>query len=101
MPLEKPIRRLPLRDLLTDAEKRSRDLAEQLKTAWLARITDLRELSRTVRKRSHFPTLVALINAYEKAHEAQNEVERLIDILIQELEEIKAHGQREKVSRGG
>jgi hypothetical protein len=100
MPLEKPVRRLPLRDLLTDAEKRSRDLAEHLKTTWMARITDLRELSRTVRKRSHFPTYVALINSYEKAHEAQKEVERLIDILLQELEEIKAHGQREKVSRG-
>ena len=30
MPIDKPTRRLPLRDLLTDAEKRTRDLDEQM-----------------------------------------------------------------------
>jgi hypothetical protein len=98
---EKPFRRLPLRDLLTDAEKRSRDLAEHLHTTWLGRITDLRELSRTVRKRSHFPTLVALLNSYEKLQETQAETDRLLEVLRQELEEIRAHAQREKVARGG
>jgi len=99
-PVEKSFRRLPLRDLMTDAEKRARDIAEHLHTTWMARITDLRELSRTVRKRSHFPTLVALINAYEKMHEVHTETERLLDLLGQELDEIKNHAQREKMARG-
>jgi hypothetical protein len=100
-PLEKPFRRLPLRDLMTDAEKRTRDLAEHLHTTWMTRITDLRELSRTVRKRSHFPTLIALLNSYEKLQEVQAETERHLDLLRQELDEIKTHAQREKVARGG
>jgi hypothetical protein len=99
-PLEKPVRRLPLRDLITDSEKRARDLAEHLHTTWLSRVTDLRELSRTVRKRSHFPTLLAVINAYEKLQQTHADTERLLDILRQELDEIKTHAEREKQARG-
>ena len=58
MPFERNLRRLPLRDLLTDAEKRNRDLIEHLHNTWLARAADLRDLSRPVRRRSHYPTLV-------------------------------------------
>ena len=43
---EKTYRRLPLRDLMTDAEKRSRDVAEHVHSTWGAGVTDLRDLSR-------------------------------------------------------
>jgi uncharacterized protein YydD (DUF2326 family) len=96
---EKSFRRLPLRDLLTDSEKRARDLAEHMNTTWIVRITDLRELSRPLRKRSHFPTLLALLNAYQKANETHQETEKLLDYLTQELEEIRNHAVREKANR--
>jgi hypothetical protein len=96
---KKSFHRLPLRDLLTDAEKRTRDLAEYLQITWLARVSDMRELSRPLRHRSHYPTLLALLNALEKLGETHEETLRLMDYLNQELDEIREHARREEHSR--
>jgi hypothetical protein len=96
---DKPARRLPLRDLLTDAEKRSRALSEQLGTAWLARAGDLRDLSRPVRKRSNYPTLMALQNSIQNLLQTSQEINDLIAILMRELDEIHEHGRRERLTR--
>jgi hypothetical protein len=96
---DKSFRRLPLRDLLTDAEKRTRDLADHFNAVWASRLADLRDLSRPVRKRSHYPTLLALRNALEKVTSLSEETQRLIDYLNQELEQIREHARRERVSR--
>jgi hypothetical protein len=99
MPPEKIVRRLPLRELLTDAEKRTRDLQEQFLTAWLARATDLRDLSRPQRRKSHFPTLAALEHAVERLVETSQEADVLADYLYQQLEEIREHARRERLNR--
>jgi hypothetical protein len=99
MALEKSFRRLPLRDLMTDGEKRSRDLAEHFATTWLLRVTELRDLSRPVRKRSSYPTLLALKHALERVLQCDQETAVLLDYLSQELEEIREHARREKYSR--
>ena len=57
---DKPVRRMTLRQLLTHSEKCARDLIELVHTGFLARVVDFRELSRPVRRRSHYPKLVAL-----------------------------------------
>ena len=98
---ERTYRRLPLRELLTDAEKRTRDLAEQVGTHWTSRASDLRELSRPVRRRSHYPTLLALLNAMERMFEVQEETEEMADYLLHELDEIREHARRERLSRQG
>jgi hypothetical protein len=100
MAADKPLRRLPLRQLLTDAEKRNRDLLEQLHGTLMARIADLRDLSRPVRRRSHYPTMLALLNALGKLQLASDETKNLLGHLDQELEEIREHGRRERVARG-
>jgi len=99
MVVEKSFRRLPLRDLLTDAEKRTRDLAEHLHVTWLARISDLRDLSRPIRRRSHYPTLLALINSLQKVLQTSEETLNLIEHLTHELDQIREHGRRERLSR--
>lgn len=99
MALEKTYRRLPLRDLLTDTEKRSRDTAERIGGSWLARVTDLRDLSRPLRRKSHYPTLVALQNALHKSLEGSTEVYDLLDYLERQLTEIRDHARREKFNR--
>ena len=66
MVLEKPTRRMTLRQQLTHAEKCSRDLIEHFHGTLLPLVSDLRELSRPVRRRSHYPTLVALLNAVRR-----------------------------------
>jgi len=98
---EKTYRRLPLRELLTDAEKRTRDLAEEVGAHWTARAADLRELSRPVRRRSHYPTLLALLNAMQRMFEVQEETEEMADYLLRELDEIREHARRERLSRQG
>src|SRR5438132_893844 len=100
MAIDKPFRRLPLRDLMTDAEKRVRDLADHFTTTWLLRAVDLRDLSRPVRRKSHYPTLQALLNSLNKLHASSEETERFIEHLNQELEEIREHARREKLNRG-
>ena len=99
MAIEKPGRRMPLRDLLTDAEKRTRDLLDKVGSAWLSGVTDLRDLSRPSRKRSPYPTLVALQNAVEQVVKVHGETAELIDYLLHELDEIHDHARRERVNR--
>jgi C4-dicarboxylate-specific signal transduction histidine kinase len=96
---DKPTRRLPLRDLLTDAEKRSRDLIEQLTSSWLAQAGDLRDLSRPLRKRSHYPTFLALQNAIQKMVQNNEQTDAMITVLMQQLEEINEHARRERLNR--
>jgi C4-dicarboxylate-specific signal transduction histidine kinase len=96
---EKPIKRLTLRELLTDSEKRARQLAEHLQSAWITRAIDVRELSRTVRRRSHFPTVTALHNSVQKLLELSRETEGQMDFLVQELEAIREHARRERSQR--
>lgn len=96
---ERTFRRLPLRDLLTDAEKRARDLIEHFNVTWLARAADLRDLSRPIRKRSHYPTLHALQNALQKTLQTDEETRHAIEYLSQELSEILDHARREQLSR--
>ena len=96
---EKSFRRLPLRDLMTDAEKRGRDLVEHFTVSWIARVADLRDLSRPIRKRSHYPTLLALKNSVQKTVETNEETRQHIDYLMQELTEILEHARREYLMR--
>jgi hypothetical protein len=98
--VEKVYRRLPLRDLLTDAEKRARDLIEQLGSTLLARASDLRDLSRPIRRKSHYPTLVALQNSLQKYIQSNGETEGMIEYLDRQLGEIREHARRERFTRG-
>jgi C4-dicarboxylate-specific signal transduction histidine kinase len=99
MAAEKPYRRLPLRELLTDAGKRARDLSEQVTNHLTARAADLRELSRPIRRRSHYPTLLALVNSMQKLFETQGETDEMVEYLMRELDEIREHAKRERLNR--
>ncbi|HBI43603.1 MAG TPA: hypothetical protein DDY78_12250 [Planctomycetales bacterium] len=99
MAAEKPYRRLPLRELLTDAGKRARGLSEQISNHLTARAADLRELSRPIRRRSHYPTLLALLNSLQKLFEMQGETDEMADYLMRELDEIREHAKRERLNR--
>jgi len=99
MALEKTYRRLPLRDLMTDAEKRSRDVAEQLSSTLGGATADLRDLSRPLRRKSHYPTLVALQNALQKVVALTAETGEMIEYLERQLTEIRDHARRERLNR--
>ena len=96
---DKPVRRMTLRQLLTHSEKCARDLIELVQTGFLARVVDFRELSRPVRRRSHYPKLVALQNSLRKVVESVKQTQELTDLLIEHMEAIRDHANRERVDR--
>lgn len=99
MAIDKSFRRLPLRDLMTDAEKRTRDLMERFNKTWLAQVAELRDLSRPLRKKSHYPTFQVLKNAIDRLVQVDQDTAVMIDHLSQELEEICECVRRERANR--
>ncbi len=94
-----PARRLTLRQLLTHTDKCARDLHEQLYTSFLSQLSDFRDLSRPVRRRSHYPTMLALQNSLRKLLKTHEEVQALTRQLEEFLAEVREHARRELVSR--
>jgi hypothetical protein len=95
----KPARRLTLRQLLTQGEKCSRDLIEHLRTTMMNQVSDFRDLSRPVRRRSHYPTLVAVQNCLKKLVAAHEEAQSIAESLYEQLDAISDHAKRERVNR--
>ena len=96
---DKPLRRLPLRQLLASSDKTTRDLAELVHTHLIPRIADFRDLSRPVRRKSSFPTMQAFQNGLRRVTEANDQLVTLLSALQEHLEVIRDHAQREKMNR--
>ncbi len=96
---DKGLRRLPLRKLLASSDKTSRDMAELVHTHLLPRVVDFRDLSRPVRRKSHFPTVVAFHNGLRRLLAANDQLQEMIKVLHEHLEAIRDHAQREKLNR--
>jgi hypothetical protein len=99
MALEKPGRRMTLRQLLTHSEKCTRDLIEHVHATYLAHVSDFRDLNRPVRRRSHYPTMVALLNSQRKVEQDCEEAQNMANYLLERLQEILEHARRERVNR--
>jgi hypothetical protein len=99
MVIEKPVRRMTLRQQMTHAEKCSRDLIEHINGSLLPSISDIRDLSRPVRRRSHYPTMVSVSNALNKLQQAGAEIAKMLDYLQEQMQEIREHARRERVNR--
>jgi hypothetical protein len=97
--VEKPARRMTLRQLLIHSEKCSRDLIEQINATLMPRIADFRDLSRPLRRKSHYPTLIAVMNSLAKLEQANTEIQTLVEYLGDQLEAIHEHARRERVNR--
>jgi hypothetical protein len=99
MVMEKPARRMTLRQLLTHSEKCTRDLIEHVQANLLPNVTDYRDLNRPVRRRSHYPTMVALLNAQHKVGQSSEEIQNMANYLLERLQEIREHARRERINR--
>lgn len=87
-------RRMPLRQLLTHSEKCSRDLIEHLRATLGPALSEFRELSRPVRRRSSYPSFVTIRNALKKIQQANHETHEQAEYLRERLQEIQRHGRR-------
>jgi hypothetical protein len=99
MLIDKPIHRMTLRQLLTHVEKCTRDLSEHLNATLLPRVAEMRELSRPVRRRSHYPTLLAIQNALRKLQEASTETQTLTNYVHDQLVDIHERARKDRLSR--
>ncbi len=91
---EKSVRRMPLRQLLMHSEKCTRDLIEHLLASLLPYLTEYRELSRPVRRRSSYPSMITMHNALRKAQQASDETRQMIEYLLSRYEDIVEHSKR-------
>ncbi|MCS7160449.1 MAG: hypothetical protein RMJ19_08250 [Gemmatales bacterium] len=83
----KPISRMTLQELLTQAQKCTRDLAEHFHAGVFNTLADFHEVTRPSRKKSRFPTVQAVKNSLDKFSEAAEETILLSDLLIDFLQE--------------
>ena len=96
---DKSLRRLPLRQLLASSDKTTREIAELVHTHLMPRVADFRDLSRPVRRKSHYPTMLAFQNGLRRLSEANDQLQVMIVVLQEHLEAIRDHAQREKLTR--
>ena len=97
--VEKSLRRLPLRQLLASSDKTTREVAELVHTHLLPRVVDFRDLSRPVRRKSQYPTIVAFLNGLRRMTEANDQVQALLAVMQEHLDTIREHALREKLAR--
>jgi hypothetical protein len=96
---QKSLRRLPLRQLLASSDKTTREVAELVHTHLLPRVVDFRDLTRPVRRKSQYPTIVAFLNGLRRMTEANDQLHALLAVLQEHLDTIREHAQREKLAR--
>ena len=96
---DKTLRRLPLRQLLASSDKTTRELAELVHTHLMPRVFDFRDLTRPIRRKSHYPTMVAFDNGVRRLLEANDRLQILVAVLQEHLDAIRDHAQREKLNR--
>ena len=95
----KSLRRLPLRQLLASSDKTTREVAELVHTHLLPRVVDFRDLSRPVRRKSQYPTMLAFVNGLRRMTEANDQLQAMIAVLQEHLDTIREHALREKLAR--
>jgi hypothetical protein len=99
MKLERPSKRMTLRELLIHSEKCTRDLIEQFNGDVLPKINDFRDLNRPVRRRSHYPTLNTMSNSLQQAEQSMEESLTMCDYLVEQLQSIRESARREMMTR--
>jgi hypothetical protein len=89
MPIEKPLRRMTLHDLIKGVSRSSRELAEQARGEVVPHLSDFRELTRPTRARSRYPSFIAVYNALRRIEEAQEEYQLRYETLLKQLRMVR------------
>ena len=102
MTVERQTRSLSLEQTLKHAEECTRALIKQLQNTVALRLGDFNDLSRPVRRRSHYPTHLVMDHALKRVEQANAEARTLTEYLLKQLLEIRAQvlavrGQKSEV----
>jgi hypothetical protein len=76
---------------MTHSEKGARELAEHLRRTLAPCLSECCSLSRPVRRRSSYPTVLALGNALRKVQQAGEKTQLLAEQLRDRLRQIREH----------
>jgi hypothetical protein len=90
---------MTLLQLLVHTEKFTHDVHEQFRITFWPSLSEFHDLSRPVRKRSHFPTLLALRNHLDQLLEASKDLDEMGQQLLAWMQEILEHARREQTRR--
>lgn len=88
-----PASRLPVRQVLNLTEREMRELTDLLRKNLADCLNDFLELSRPVRRRSQYPTLIALGNGLSRVEDHAELVLEKIDLILDYLEAIAGNGK--------
>lgn len=97
--MEKPGRRVTLRQLLLQAEKSTQDLIQLYRAQLAGSLAEFREACRPVRRRSSYPTLQTIRQALKKLQAANEEAGKRVEQLHKQLLEIRERAKREQANR--
>jgi hypothetical protein len=97
--IEKTLNRMTLRDLLIHTEKMSRDVTESVHTQFMPKVTEFRDLARTMRKKSQFPTLHTIDNSMHRVEISIEELRTLMTTIDENATLIAKRIQHERLDR--
>ncbi len=63
------------------------------------RVAEFRDLSRPVRRRSHYPTLKSMRNALTRLQDAEREITAMVEYLLEQLKLIQDQAARDAETR--
>ena len=95
---DRPIERMTLRQLMSHSEKLTHGVGEHVSTTYFKQLGDLRELSRPVRRKSHYPAVASLRSEIAHFEETIATLSSEIDALLQHCLAIQ---NKVKAERGG
>lgn len=89
-------KRMTLLQLLVHTEKYSHDMREQFRVSFWPALSEFHDMSRPVRKRSHYPTLLAMRNALAAMLQSERDMDQMVANLEGWLQEILEYAQRQR-----
>ena len=98
MASNKPPRRMPLHQLLAHTEKHNRDLVEFIHGQLHPRVTELQEMTKTLAAGGEVPPK-ALQSALRHVDETGTQFLTLLDELVEAMDIIHEHANRDRVER--
>ncbi len=72
---------------------------EEVSKDFLSRLTECRELTRPVRRRTHYSSMKHLQNGLRRLKEAADRLDAICNQLMDDLDAVREHAQRERLSR--
>lgn len=97
---DRPVARMTLRQLMTQAGRLTRDISELASKSFQTRLHDLHDLSRPTRRKSQYPQVVALQNGVQNYAKTARELFDMLDSLDEHIQAIRDQALRARYERG-